>query len=78
MLQALCACVCVRECVCDCLPLPSNQSFYRLIAAGLLDGCMEVTMRYSGGEKGSLANTLLTTMCVCVCMCVCVRYSEYN
>ena len=28
----MCVCVCVCVCVFVCLPLPSNQSFYRLIA----------------------------------------------
>ena len=26
-------CECVHVCACNCLPLPSNQSFYRLIAS---------------------------------------------
>ena len=53
----VCMCVCVHVCVCECvcvsfcLPLPSNQ---RLIAS--YRGDHEVL----GGERGSLANKLVT------------------
>ena len=61
-----CGCAYLYGTVCDCicLPLPSNQSFYRLIAGYWMSGGdHEVLMQ---GVKGGH----VTIVCVCVCVFV--------
>ena len=58
--------------MCDsiCLPLPSNQSFYTLIAGYWMGGGdHEVPRGVKGGH--------VTIVCVCVCVCVCVFVGSY-
>ena len=62
--------VCVHVHIIVCLPLPSNQSFFRLLPG---TGRVEVTMRYSGGERGPCNSCIVIRQweTYYVCMCVC-------